>query len=154
MHFTKEQLPKVAEGLAEYLKKNQSKDRATILALEGDLGSGKTALVQQVAVRLGVEQVPPSPTFVIMRSYVTRDAAFSKLIHIDAYRIEHEDELRPLHLENSFSEKGALVCIEWPEKLWGSVPKEALKISLETLGEKERELNGPADLLVYLQNLL
>lgn len=154
MHFKKESLPTVAEGIVEYMKKTTLGGHASVLALSGDLGAGKTALVQHIAKALGVEQIPPSPTFVIMRSYKTTDEAFIKLVHIDAYRIETSDELRPLHLDAEFNTERVLVCVEWPEKIPTAIPDGALKITLTTVSENERELESSPELEETLQKLL
>ncbi len=153
MRFNKDDLPQIASGLLS-IAKNTSRDGAVVLALSGDLGAGKTTLVQEIARKLGVAQIPSSPTFVIMRSYETTDAAFKKLVHIDAYRIEAEDELRPLHLTQVFSEANTLVCIEWSEKLGNGLPKGAIHITLISQGENERELQAPQYVERALQKVL
>ncbi len=154
MQFSKDQLPIVATALLEYLGKNKNTAGATVLALSGDLGAGKTALVQQLAHLLGVGQVPPSPTFVIMRSYSTTNTTFSKLVHIDAYRIEEKTELAPLKLEQVFAEPNALVCIEWPEQLQGAVPEKAIQIKLISTGEDTRKVESIEAIVRALQNRL
>lgn len=154
MHFKKESLGKIAEGIVSYMKTCERKAGATVIALSGDLGAGKTALTQHIARVLGVAQIPPSPTFVIMRSYETTDTTFTKLVHIDAYRIETEDELRPLHLDAEFGNEGALVCIEWPEKIASAIPEGALHITLTTVNENERELKTEQKLQEALQKLV
>ena len=151
MRVTKDELPTFAEKLLSFIKRNSNKNGATVLALSGDLGAGKTALVQAIAKALGVAVVPPSPTFVIMRSYETGDPVFNTLTHIDAYRFESIEELRPLHLDHVFSKQGGLVCVEWPEKLGAAIPKEAFHIGLISIGENEREVTLPGDLERALQ---
>ncbi len=154
MRVHKQMLGAVAEGLIAYLETCAPREGATILALSGDLGAGKTALVQQIANVLSVSQIPPSPTFVIMRSYETSHPIFRKLVHIDAYRLESDTELKPLHLDKEFATHGALVCIEWPEKLAGALPERAIQINLISVGENERELTGSSDLESALQKYI
>ena len=127
---------------------------ASVIALSGDLGAGKTALVQHIAQALGVTQIPPSPTFVIMRSYETKDEVFKRLVHIDAYRIEGTDELPPLHLDAEFSDADSLVCVEWPEKIATAIPQGALQITLVSISENERELKTFPELEGALQKLV
>jgi tRNA threonylcarbamoyladenosine biosynthesis protein TsaE len=98
------------------------------LALVGDLGAGKTTFVQTLARRMGVTETVTSPTFVIMRRYATTDETFTSLIHIDAYRLESVDELRVLGFEALGTEKGTMMCIEWPERV-GTVPPPALTLT-------------------------
>lgn len=153
MQCTKESLPRVAEAVVMYAKAHASKEGATIIALSGDLGAGKTTLVQHIARALGVEQTLPSPTFVIMRGYETSDPVFKRVVHIDAYRIESTDELRPLHLDSAYADTKSLVCIEWPEKLGETLPKRAIKITLTTVSENERNFETNKELQRALQDI-
>jgi len=87
------------------------------VALSGDLGAGKTTLVQAMARELGVADTVTSPTFVIMKQYEISGSRFAKLVHIDAYRIEDESELDVLHARDLFDDSSNLVVVEWPEKV-------------------------------------
>lgn len=102
-----------------------SEGGATVLALEGELGAGKTTLTKEIAKLLGVAETLVSPTFVIMKRYLAVDARFGSLVHMDAYRIEDEGELAPLRFEELLREKGTLIIIEWPEKIKTKIPKTA-----------------------------
>ncbi len=107
--------------------------QATVIALQGDLGAGKTTFAQGFGKILGVEENMPSPTFVIMRSYEVDPSTssgqawhrFKKLIHIDAYRLEHEAELLHLGWEALLADPTNIILVEWPEKVVGLIPKEA-----------------------------
>jgi len=87
------------------------------IALSGDLGAGKTTLVQAIAHELGVVDTVTSPTFVVMKQYKIARGRFRTLVHIDAYRIEDEAELDVLHARELFAEAENLVVVEWPEKV-------------------------------------
>lgn len=103
---------------AELLSTCTPGDRASVITLQGDLGAGKTALVKALAHTLGIEETVTSPTFVIMKSYPVRaHAHFDTLIHIDAYRIEHEEELRILGFEELLRTPRTLIALEWPERI-------------------------------------
>ncbi|PJC56029.1 tRNA (adenosine(37)-N6)-threonylcarbamoyltransferase complex ATPase subunit type 1 TsaE [Candidatus Kaiserbacteria bacterium CG_4_9_14_0_2_um_filter_41_32] len=108
----------------------KDRDKAVVLALSGDLGAGKTTLVQTIARDLGVIEVVTSPTFVIMKQYETSDKYFSKLIHIDAYRIEDVTEMKPLGFENLLKQANTLICIEWAERIKPLLPKDTLTLEL------------------------
>lgn len=95
---------------------------ATVLALRGDLGAGKTAFVQLLGHSLGVTESIVSPTFVVMKMYETTDERFARLVHMDAYRIEHEADLAPLHFDAMLAIPATLVCIEWAELIPGALP--------------------------------
>lgn len=110
-------------------------DSAAILALHGDLGAGKTTFIQKLAKTLGVTETVTSPTFVIMKSYELLDQAWEELIHIDAYRIEEVDEMRPLGFDTIIYEKGNIVCIEWAEKIAELLPAHTLHLTIEIDGE-------------------
>ncbi|MEJ1971546.1 MAG: tRNA (adenosine(37)-N6)-threonylcarbamoyltransferase complex ATPase subunit type 1 TsaE [Lacunisphaera sp.] len=84
----------------------------TILALHGDLGVGKTTFVQGLARGLGVKEQVTSPTFSIYSVYQGRKR---KLVHLDAYRLEHERQIEALLLEEFLISPWCL-AVEWPEK--------------------------------------
>lgn len=111
---------------------------AHVLALSGDLGAGKTAFTQAFATHLGVREHVVSPTFVIMRTYDTADERFPKLVHIDAYRIENEEEIVVLKIPELLNEPGVIACIEWPEKIPAYIPGDALTITFSTNDDGSR----------------
>ncbi len=102
--------------------------KATVVALQGELGSGKTYFAQQFGKVLGVEENMASPTFVIMKSYNINWKGFKKLIHIDAYRLEKEQELIHLGWEELIKDPENFILVEWPERVEGLIPKDAKRI--------------------------
>jgi tRNA threonylcarbamoyladenosine biosynthesis protein TsaE len=104
---------------------------ATVVSLTGELGTGKTTLVQSIGRRLGVTENMVSPTFVIMKKYHTTHEHFRTLYHLDAYRIEDIKELTPLGWEKIITEAGALVMVEWGERIEAALPKSAQHFTLE-----------------------
>lgn len=103
-------------------------NQATVIALHGELGAGKTAFAQAFGKVLGVEENMPSPTFVIMKSYAVNWRGFKKLIHIDAYRLEREEELLHLGWDALVRDPENIILIEWPEKVAGLIPADARKL--------------------------
>lgn len=102
-----------------------------VIALSGDLGAGKTAFVKELAQHLGIQHEVTSPTFVIMKSYpVINHPPLKILTHIDAYRIESDDEMRVLGFEELLQDCSRILCIEWPEKIQALIPETAIKVSL------------------------
>lgn len=115
-------------------------ETATILTLAGDLGAGKTTLVQALARELGITEVVTSPTFVIMKFYETTNSVFTNLIHIDAYRILDVSELAALNFSNVLQSPHTLVCIEWPERIQSALPKQSNALSLEVKADGSRTI--------------
>jgi tRNA threonylcarbamoyladenosine biosynthesis protein TsaE len=115
-----------------------SADNSVVITLTGDLGAGKTTFVQQVGEQLGVSETIVSPTFTIMKRYQVENNRFEQLIHIDAYRIEQEDEVLPLGLPALIKEQASIVCIEWPEKIPSAIPDQAVAVSIEINQDESR----------------
>jgi tRNA threonylcarbamoyl adenosine modification protein YjeE len=105
-------------------------DGATVVALSGDLGAGKTTYVQQVAKEFSVEDQVNSPTFVIEKVYACSQGPFAKLVHIDAYRLKSAQELAVLGWRELIADKGNLLLIEWAENVSDALPPHTQKVSL------------------------
>ena len=102
-----------------------------VVALNGPLGAGKTALVQVVAAAAGVErQNVTSPTFVLVNEYQGRRRP---LYHFDAYRVRDDDEFLALGPEEYFEGRG-LSLIEWAERVERCLPPERLEVRLHVTG--------------------
>jgi tRNA threonylcarbamoyladenosine biosynthesis protein TsaE len=132
-----EELSLFATDLLE-LARAQKTDSAVVISLSGDLGAGKTTLVQTLAKQLGVKEVVTSPTFTIMKGYQTEDESFKDLVHIDAYRIDDIDEVRPLGLSVILQKPQTLVCIEWAERISTVLPPGTIFITIDNLELEKR----------------
>lgn len=117
---------------------SQTNKDTLVVALSGDLGVGKTTFTQELAKTLGITEIVTSPTFTIMSQYQITDNKFTELIHIDAYRIESEDEIGPLHIESVLSKPNTIVCIEWPQNIESIIPTDAFKVSISIQEGEER----------------
>lgn len=106
-------------------------EKATVVALSGELGAGKTTFVQACAKVLGVTETVTSPTFLVMKRYGISDTRYTTLIHIDAYRVEEEKELDVLRLRESFEHRENLIMVEWAERVSGYIPQDALWVELK-----------------------
>jgi tRNA threonylcarbamoyladenosine biosynthesis protein TsaE len=111
-----------------------------LICLQGELGAGKTTLVQGVAQGWGALDAVSSPTFVLVNVY--RRADSSQLFHFDAYRIDSLGEAEELELEACLSQ-GPLV-IEWPERVEPILPAERLWVWLEYGSEEHRAMRFSA----------
>ena len=114
----------------------QNKQETLVIALQGDLGAGKTTFTQELGRYLHVKEIINSPTFTIMKQYELTHTDFNLLVHIDAYRIEDASETVPLKLSEFFERPHTIVCIEWPEQIPSVVPSTAVLMKLE-MGENE-----------------
>jgi tRNA threonylcarbamoyladenosine biosynthesis protein TsaE len=109
----------------------QGTGRACVVCLQGDLGAGKTTMTQIIAGQLGVAESLQSPTFVIKKIYNTQSELFKRLIHMDAYRLEGEENLEVLRLDEDFKSPSTLMIIEWPEMISSVIPENAIHIKIE-----------------------
>jgi tRNA threonylcarbamoyladenosine biosynthesis protein TsaE len=108
-----------------------------ILALSGELGSGKTCFTGGLARGLGIsdQYSITSPTFTLINEYTGR----CKLYHFDVYRLRGYEDLDDLGYEEYFSGKGVLV-IEWAEKIDHVIPDDAFRINFEYIDENKRKI--------------
>ncbi len=136
MEFSLEDLSQIARDIIQKEQDKKSPDHATLITLSGDLGAGKTTLVQEIARQLGVEQALQSPTFVIYKVYPLRRPAadplpWKTLVHGDMYRLQSPEEMQLLGWEALLADPENIICIEWPEKIEGIIPKWASQITLK-----------------------
>jgi tRNA threonylcarbamoyladenosine biosynthesis protein TsaE len=108
-----------------------------MVALSGELGAGKTCLVQGIARGLGVaeEYEVTSPTFTLINEYPGR----LTLYHLDMYRLSGIGDLNDIGYDACFNENGVVV-VEWAEKIREVLPEDTLFILLEYLDENKRKL--------------
>jgi tRNA threonylcarbamoyladenosine biosynthesis protein TsaE len=100
-----------------------------IVTLAGELGAGKTTLVQAICRGYGVTDEVTSPTFALVHRYA---GAKSPVFHLDLYRLQSLDELTNLAWDEIMAEE-ALVLIEWPERAAGRIPRVHVPIDLQHL---------------------
>ena len=107
-----------------------------LVLLNGELGAGKTTLTRGIGQALGARGQVTSPTFAL----VQRHGGGERLIyHLDLYRIEAERELDELGIED-MEEEGALLVVEWAEKLGRYRREDGVEVTLEVLGENRRRI--------------
>lgn len=113
-----------------------------VVGLEGDLGAGKTTLVQGIAAGWGSLDRVTSPTFVLVNVYRRRDRSQSRqeghLYHLDAYRLNSEAEAIDLDLD-ALVENGPLV-VEWADRISNVLPQERIWIAMHWVDTNQRDM--------------
>jgi tRNA threonylcarbamoyladenosine biosynthesis protein TsaE len=107
-----------------------------VICLSGELGTGKTTLVQGIAQGWGSADNVTSPTFVLVNIYRRPDGP--EISHLDAYRLKNALEAEDLDIDYMLS-NGPLI-VEWAEKIRETLPKENLWIELKYMGEQQRDM--------------
>lgn len=134
MQFTTKtagQTKKLAAKLAkEILKSGPRRKHAHVIALAGDLGTGKTTFTQGFAKALGIKRRMVSPTFLIFRNYDLKGGDSHAFFHMDAYRIDDPKELRPLGFKEALRDPGHIFLIEWADKIKNVLPKDTIWVEL------------------------
>ena len=114
----------------------------TVIAFEGDLGAGKTTLIQGILEGLGTAGPYTSPTFVIMKQYAPQAPSRShiqRVYHTDAYRIGTQ-EMLSLGWEEWIEDDKGLLLVEWPSRIADIIPDDACIITLEWIDETHRTI--------------
>ena len=105
-----------------------------IVALEGDLGAGKTTFAQAIARGLGVNEPASSPTYGLVHRYEGRRGP---VFHLDCYRLKHPEEAADLDWE-SLLEDGDAILVEWPERAGAWLPRPTRRIRFLHLPDEDR----------------
>lgn len=127
-------------SLAALLKIND------VIALYGELGSGKTIFTKGICEGLGVNDLVTSPTFTLVQEYRGRLPVF----HFDFYRLSGPEEAEMLDLDKYFFQDGISV-IEWAERAEPLLPKNRINVKLDGIkrrlpNQRQIQIDGPGDL--------
>lgn len=106
MRLSADALSRFGEDLGRRLR------APAVIGLSGELGTGKTTLVQAICRGLGARARATSPTYALVHHY---DAPGGPVYHVDCYRLRHADDARDLGFDD-MTAAGAIVLIEWPER--------------------------------------
>jgi len=144
---TKEFAKKMASDI---LNSEIKKKKATVLALEGVLGAGKTTFAQGFAEGLKMKEIVKSPTFLIMKEYKIgeknkesriRNENFTKFYHVDCYRLKNEEDIESIGLPEILKNPENLVLIEWAGNIKKALPKDCIKIKFYYISENKRKIS-------------
>ncbi len=123
------------EALGEELAKDLRPGE--VLALYGELGSGKTALVRGLCRGLGLHDHVTSPTFTIVNEYASGGRL--PLFHFDMYRLGSADELFDIGWED-YLDRGGVCCVEWSENVEDAFDGTETRVVFEKTGETGRHI--------------
>lgn len=128
-----EETAEIAQKLAAQIKPG------TVIALSGNLGSGKTTFIKGLAVGFGAEDLDAvtSPTFALMHVYSTKP----RLYHFDLYRLDSVKDVIDIGFEEFVSDPGVVTCVEWAEKAAELMPKNTVKISFDITDSFSRKIS-------------
>lgn len=118
---------KLAKQIAEKL------EIGAVIALYGELGSGKTTFTRYLVSALGIPARVQSPTFVLARKY-------QHVNHLDLYRIRSVEELEDLGLNDLLHDHESISIVEWPELVQNMLPDDTISIYFETIDDTTRKI--------------
>ena len=130
LEYTLEDIDRVAKQLINSFTHS-------IVAMSGQMGSGKTTLVQAIVSKLGSNESVSSPTFGLVHEY---NIPNGKLIHMDLYRLKQESEFEQIGFEDYLS-TGNLCLIEWPELAVKHIQGGYHHLNIEWVNDRKRKLN-------------
>lgn len=112
-----------------------------VLALEGDLGAGKTTFTQGLAKALGIKDKVTSPTFVLLKIYQAKHPRIKQLVHIDAYRLNNATDLEAVGWQD-YLNRDTLVVIEWADKVREALPRNTKWIKFGLLEDERHQVES------------
>ena len=129
-----DQLPLFAQQFWDYVK------GTTVFLFYGEMGAGKTTLIEALCVAKGVKERMGSPTFSIINQYgYTENGEEKTIYHIDLYRLKDEEEIIQAGVEDCVY-SGDICMIEWPQKAPGLFDATAATVSIEPISDTERRV--------------
>lgn len=112
-----------------------------VIALEGELGAGKTTFTQAFGEALGVHEHLKSPTFVLMKHYrINGVPQYHTFYHLDCYRLNSSADLIPLGTRDTIHLPGTIILIEWAERVADILPRNHWVIHIDHISEQERNI--------------
>lgn len=135
------QTRELAADFAKSINKYKTLRHAQVVALEGELGAGKTTFVQGVATAFKIKNKITSPTFVILKQYpIFSRSPFKLFIHIDAYRLKNYRDLIPLGIKELTANPQNVVLIEWSDRVKKILPAQHARVHIDHIGKNKRRI--------------
>lgn len=153
--------PKETEKLAGFLFEKFTKTdrkKAMVIALEGELGAGKTTFTRGLARKLKIKNKIKSPTFNLIKNYPITDYGlrikksvkadnsqfairnFNYLYHLDCYRLRDHKDLKTIGIKEILNDSANIVLIEWSDRVQKILPKNHIRIHIDHLDRNTRKL--------------
>lgn len=132
--------PKETRKLADFLLKKVLKiktKKAVVIALEGELGAGKTVFSKGFAKAIGLRAKIKSPTFNLMKYYRVNS---HNLYHLDCYRLKDYRDLKIFDIKDIISDPANIVLIEWADRVKKILPKNHIKVHIDHISKNERKI--------------
>lgn len=121
--------------------KAKTKGSSLVVGLIGDLGAGKTALVKELADRIGIADTVNSPTYNLIKVYNLPDAGdFRELCHIDIYRLEGLSASDLSEISEALGKQGTISFVEWPDKFPEIMKLLDIVVRIKVVSESKREV--------------
>ncbi len=145
------QTKKLGKEFAQKILGTKQRKKCLVLAMEGELGSGKTTFLQGFAKGLGIKGKILSPTFVIMRKFEIRNSKsetnskfkikkFKTFYHIDCYRIKSPKEILNLGFKKIISDPQNIIAIEWADRVKSILPNPVIKVKFNFRNKYARKI--------------
>jgi len=140
-----QQTQELAHTLAQVVLESSRARHARVIALSGELGSGKTTFAAAFGKSCGVKKRLLSPTFALRSLYATTSKSYPTLEHYDWYRLKGIKELAPIGWESALKDPTRILLIEWPERAKRALPKSYIHVKLAHTKDGSRK----ADIQFY-----
>ena len=134
--YSTQQLEELAGKIAQKLKPND------VLALYGELGSGKTTFTRFLVKALGFDTRVQSPTFILVRNYTKSEGSIKKIFHIDLYRLKSVNEVLEIGINEMIDEDKSVTVIEWPEIYEQMLPEKTIRMYFEYADKDTRKVTS------------
>ncbi len=137
--------PRETEKLAKFFGESilQFRNSKTIIALEGDLGAGKTTFIKGLARGFGITKKVTSPTFIIARTYPLPKGShrIKTFFHIDAYRLKTPHDVETSGVHEMLKMKRRVIAIEWADLIENLLPSSTIIVKIKHVKGNRREIS-------------
>jgi len=134
IEYTIDNIDETVDEIIGFFNENKP---TKVVAFYGEMGSGKTTIIKQICLKLGVNDEVTSPTFAIINEYRTLSSEF--VYHFDFYRLENIQEAIDIAVEDYFYSNN-YCFLEWPEIVEPILPSNIIQIKITEINEKTRKI--------------